>query len=91
MDEDEVGNCTITMPIESTVVYAETSGNFYYASYAESVLKFKRPGAGVKDMVVDSDSAPRYFNLQGVEVSNPERGSMVIKVQGNKATKMLVK
>ena len=89
MDEDEVGNCTITMPLKSTFVLDEDQ--LYFGSMFESVLKFKRPGAGVKDMVVDSDSAPRYFNLQGVEVSNPERGSMVIKVQGNKATKMLVK
>lgn len=32
-----------------------------------------------------------YFNLQGVKVANPEQGRIYIKVQGNKASKVLVK
>lgn len=35
--------------------------------------------------------AVRYFNLQGVEVANPENGSIVICRQGSKATKMIVR
>ena len=35
------------------------------------------------------DEAPVYYNLQGVRVANPEKG-IVIKVQGNKATKLFL-
>lgn len=45
---------------------------------------------GIGDITVDG--APvRYFNLQGVELSEPAAGTTVIRVRGNKATKILVK
>ena len=47
--------------------------------------------AGVNDIVVDEANAPvEYYNLQGVRVANPENG-LYIRVQGKKATKVLVK
>lgn len=33
----------------------------------------------------------RYFNLQGVEVKNPAKGNILIRVEGNKASKVIVK
>lgn len=45
---------------------------------------------GVEDIVVDSDAAVEYFNLQGVRVANPENG-LYIRRQGAKASKVLVK
>ena len=49
--------------------------------------------SGIEDVNVDTDSdAPvRYYNLNGVEVSNPVSGSFYIKVQGTKATKIIAK
>lgn len=38
----------------------------------------------------DADAPVVYYNLQGVRVANPENG-LFIRVQGNKATKVLVK
>ncbi|MBQ9077246.1 MAG: chitobiase/beta-hexosaminidase C-terminal domain-containing protein [Muribaculaceae bacterium] len=38
----------------------------------------------------DTDAPAEYYNLQGVKVANPENG-LYIRVQGNKATKILVK
>ncbi len=48
--------------------------------------------AGVKNVVVDSDSdAPvEYFNLQGVRVANPENG-LYIRRQGKTATKVIIR
>ena len=41
---------------------------------------------------IEADGADvRYFNLQGVELQNPAAGTTVIRVQGNTATKVLVK
>lgn len=50
--------------------------------------------SGVKDIeAIDTDDfAPvQYFNLQGQRVINPQAGTIVIKRQGRKATKMLVR
>ena len=49
--------------------------------------------SSVNNISVDENAnAPVYFyNLQGVRVNNPAAGSIVIRTQGNKATKVLVK
>ncbi len=47
--------------------------------------------SGVDEIAVGADAPVRYFNLQGVEIANPEAGAIVIKTQGGKATKMIVK
>lgn len=50
------------------------------------------PTAGVEGVIADSENAPvRYFNLQGMEVANPEAGQLVIKKQGSKTTKLIVR
>ena len=47
--------------------------------------------AGVDGVEIDENNAPAvYYNLQGVEVANPENG-VFIKVQGGKTSKVLVK
>ncbi|MDE5807025.1 MAG: hypothetical protein K2H76_02845, partial [Muribaculaceae bacterium] len=46
--------------------------------------------AGVNDVVADDANAPvKYFNLQGMEVANPEAGQIVIKKQGSKTVKVV--
>lgn len=45
---------------------------------------------GVAGMEVEA-VAPRYFNLQGVELVNPKAGEVVIKVEGSKASKLIAK
>lgn len=47
--------------------------------------------AGVEGIVIDSNDAPvEYFNLQGIRVAEPQTG-VVIRRQGNKVQKVLVK
>lgn len=50
-------------------------------------------GAGVGSIVADQDSnAPvEYFNLQGVRVANPQAGQLVIRRQGDKASKEYIR
>lgn len=46
--------------------------------------------AGVDGILDDAANAPvKYYNLQGVEISNPSKGQIVIKKQGNKSTKVI--
>lgn len=47
--------------------------------------------SGIADIAVDAESADAvYYNLQGVEVANPENG-LYIRVAGGKVSKVLVK
>lgn len=49
--------------------------------------------AGVNDVIADEDvNAPvEYYNLQGVRISEPAAGQLVIKRQGTKATKEFIR
>ena len=48
------------------------------------------PGAGIEE-VENIPSETRYFNLQGVEVKNPQPGGLYIKVSGSKSEKTMIK
>lgn len=51
--------------------------------------------AGVENIAADAEfdqNAPvEYFNLQGIRVAQPEEGQLLIKRQGNKATKVVIR
>lgn len=51
----------------------------------------KAGGSGVANIAVDENAPVKYYNLQGVEVVNPEAGSIVICRQGANVKKMVVK
>lgn len=45
---------------------------------------------GIDDIEADDANAPvRYFDLNGREISKPQKGMFVIRLQGSKATKMI--
>ena len=46
--------------------------------------------AGVDGIVEEGDGNVRYFNLQGVEVLNPEKGQILIKRNGAKVEKVII-
>lgn len=47
---------------------------------------------GINDVTVDGADAPvEYFDLQGIRVSNPQAGQMVIRRQGTNVEKIIVK
>lgn len=87
-------NATITFPIKSMLLFAAGSEKVYYAADAVSTIKFTEKfegNAGVEDVTVsEAEGAVEYYNLQGVRLERPAAG-VVIRVQGGKATKMLVK
>lgn len=56
------------------------------------VFDFDPVVSGVNDVLVEDANAPvKYYNLQGMEVVNPEAGQVVIKKQGGKSTKFIAK
>lgn len=40
-------------------------------------------------VAVDADAPVEYFNLQGMRVVNPSKGSLVIRRQGTKVAKVI--
>lgn len=46
---------------------------------------------GVKAIEFDENAPIEYFNLQGMRVANPEKGTIVIARQGNKVAKIIAK
>lgn len=50
------------------------------------------PETGIDNVVAGEADAPvKYFNLQGIEVAKPAAGQVVIRKQGNNATKFMVR
>lgn len=46
---------------------------------------------GVEEVKINTNEKVRYFNLQGQEVINPAKGQLVIKKQGNRTEKMILR
>lgn len=44
----------------------------------------------VADDVVDADAPVEFYNLQGMRVANPSKGSLVIRRQGSKVAKVII-
>lgn len=76
----------------SILIYAQAR---YYGKTAEGQFyRLKADGTvtGVEDITVDDENGEAvYYNMQGVRVAYPAAGGLYIKVQGKKATKVLVK
>lgn len=60
---------------------------------AEPVVRAFRvgPTVGIEGIVNAAPAKVSYYNLQGVRIDRPAKGSVVIRVVGDKATKMVVK
>lgn len=74
------------------------SSYFWPMTDTKIVLDFdldaKVEDSGIEGVAADAaivDGPAKFYNLQGVEVANPAAGQVVIKVQGSKATKMVVR
>ena len=55
----------------------------------DNTIRFK-DASGVEGIEIDETVAAVYYNLQGVEVANPQNGLYIVK-RGNKVSKQLIK
>lgn len=62
---------------------------FINVDFGNMTVWVSSEAAGVEAIDVET-VAPVYYNLQGVEVANPQNGLYIVK-QGNKVTKQLIK
>ena len=76
------------------VNYANPTADYYSSTgnaYRElDRVHFRLLSSGIGNISEDAVDAPSiYYNLQGVRVLNPEKGQMVIKLQGNRSEKVI--
>lgn len=55
------------------------------------VFTYTKAGSAVEEIAVVENAPVKYFNLQGMEVVNPQAGSIVIRQQGSDVKKVVVK
>ena len=79
--EFEKGTYTVVLVAKTT-----EDGDVIATSNAQT---FTVDQSGISDIVLEN-GAVRYFNLQGVEIVNPNPGNVYIRVEGSNATKVLV-
>ena len=85
----------------SQASFSSESGAITYKNHTNPVVspeicKIVSDGfAGIENVAADAEfdaNAPvEYFNLQGIRVATPEAGQLLIKRQGNKATKVIIR
>ena len=90
------GTSTISFPYRSGFIYAQTSGGTYYASNYADVLSYVTfpTFSGINEVKADienSNAPVEYFNLQGMRIAAPVEGQLVIKRQGSKVEKLIVR
>lgn len=89
-ESDGIGS--FNFPISSCYFMAYSAGKLYNTCTAPTVMTFAIPDSGVDTIEIDdNDAEVKYYNLQGVQVASPAAGQLVIRVQGNKATKTVIR
>lgn len=97
---DVAGNVSFKIHVKwdpnatQSMVAREATGPNYIPIEVEFNGKTATPEVptGINDVTVDGADAPvEYFDLQGIRVSNPQAGQMVIRRQGTNVEKILVK
>lgn len=63
----------------------------YYGYNSLQLIPTEDDGNGVEAIEFDINAPVKYFNLKGMEVKNPQKGEVLIKTQGAKKAKVLVK
>lgn len=81
-----VDNGTVTAVADGTCTITLTVGNLKAECQVNVAIQ-----SGVTDINIDNNADVRYFNLQGIEITNPAKGQMVIIRSGNTTTKAVVR
>jgi hypothetical protein len=87
-----------TVPLKDLVLYTQTQFSVFYTNNTASaktftlVFDYDSKNAGVNNITADTANAPvEYYNLQGVRVSNPTAGQLLIRRQANTVQKVIFK
>lgn len=83
----------ITIPAKGLFLWPSKTTSLYYANTGAATITIVHEQGGVNDIIADEENnAPvEFFNLQGQRVNTPAAGQLVIRRQGTKVAKVLVK
>lgn len=84
------------LPVDEDGDYYMTAVAYRYNDNPSNILNVYQANvrltAGIDDITADAVAAePEYYNLQGLRLDKPEAGTVVIRRQGGKAEKIMVK
>ena len=83
-EETVYQNASLYVPTGSIDAYRNAEGWKNFRSIQET--------SGIESAISDMESAaPEYFNLQGVRISQPEKGALVIEKSGNETKRKIFK
>ncbi|MCM1521975.1 MAG: C10 family peptidase [Muribaculaceae bacterium] len=93
INKGETKDVTISGPF-----YEGVEGKTYDVYIYNGIQKLSGPkeftlgaSTAIEGVIIENDAPIEYFNLQGQPVSNPTAGSIVIRRQGEKVDKILMK
>lgn len=83
----------ITIPAKGLYIWPSKTTSLFYGNTSAVTIEIEHEQGGVNDIIADEENnAPvEFFNLQGQRVNNPAAGQLVIRRQGTKVAKVLVK
>lgn len=83
---------TNTSPLDRYGFVASKNPDGTVKEWYPCTVEFVLPDmSGVNEVEFDANAPVKYFNLQGMEIANPAKGQVVIKTQGKKAEKIVVR
>lgn len=82
---------TLELPVSDTVYGIRAYAGPFKLNEMREFTVVNKEISGVEDVVTESNAEVRYLNMQGIEVANPGRGEIVIRVTGNRAEKIVVR
>jgi len=96
---DENIGTTVTVGAGKRIPLSDRPGYYFYSvvgydadgEVANAVTGSAQVLSAI-DIISDTDGArPEYYNLQGIRIDNPQKGSVVIRRQGPKTSKIIIR
>lgn len=94
------GKTNISVPTWNAFFYEMSSGDLaYFYPMVNTTIVFDfdidaAASAGINNIAADAidvNAPVEYYNLQGIRVATPEAGQLLIKRQGNQASKVVIR
>lgn len=96
-EKDNVMIITLPEPISAPGTYTMDipegffSFNWWESDCSALSYTWTIANSSVNSIVVEADSSAEYFTLQGIRVTNPRPGEMLIRRQGGKTEKIIIR
>ncbi len=82
---------SVLVTCENISIFGGNDGSWYYGN-ASGNLSLKLPTQTfVESLLENADSTPEYYNMQGIKLVSPTKGTMIIEHHGNTVTKKVIR